>query len=87
MFAKIFDSETCGQILVLRASGTDDNPEVRVYFQPKDMGVCSMGSQFESTDSGEDAADKFFSMIDLDKAQAMVLTACGELFPNEEVGA
>lgn len=40
-FAKLFEFEDLGQVLVMLDRG-DDGPEVRLYFKPNGLGVCSV---------------------------------------------
>ncbi|HEP9000241.1 TPA: hypothetical protein VDU89_006973, partial [Pseudomonas aeruginosa] len=40
-FAKLFEFEDLGQVLVMLDRG-DDGPEVRLYFKPDGLGVCSV---------------------------------------------
>ena len=60
-FAKVFETEEAGQLMVKRDSNEEGEPEVRVYFKPKELGVCSIGLGFEDTDEGFDSADLIFS--------------------------
>jgi hypothetical protein len=52
MFAKLYETDL-GQILVKLDSG-DDGPEVRYFFQPEGLGVCSVSANFKDLD--EDTA-------------------------------
>lgn len=68
-FCKIFESEECGQILVIKDTREDDGaPSVFIKFIPEGMGVC--GPTYSFTDEDEDVAwgkvDKVFDKIDLD---------------------
>jgi len=40
MFAKLYETEDHGQILVKLDAGDVGQPEVRYYFEPKSLGVC-----------------------------------------------
>jgi len=51
MFAKLFETKKYGQILV--KIDDDDGPEVRYYFEPKGLGVCSMALSFTDDDKGD----------------------------------
>ncbi|EKF8202512.1 hypothetical protein PBR95_000485 [Pseudomonas aeruginosa] len=64
-FAKLFEFEDLGQVLVMLDRG-DDGPEVRLYFKPKGLGVCSVacsnfpGGEDEQWDHAESGfAPKF----------------------------
>ena len=59
MFCKILDCEVNGQILIKIDTNDDDKPEVRVYFEPADLGVCSIAFSFDGDDAW-DKADKAF---------------------------
>jgi len=49
MFAKIYETEV-GQILVKR-DDCDNGPEVRIYFEPEGLGVCSIAFNWKNSDS------------------------------------
>jgi hypothetical protein len=59
-FAKLFENEKLGQILVKIDCSDEDNfeAEVRVYFEPEEFGVCSTAFSFDSWDKAEEAFDK-----------------------------
>jgi len=78
MFAKIFESEIHGQLLVKIDSG-DDGPEVRTFFQPKNLGVCSLAVGFKDTDSGWDSAEELFSRVSCSDAEGTVAIAKKQL--------
>jgi hypothetical protein len=80
MFAKLFESQKYGQILVKIDSASDDDmAEVRFFFQPKDLGVCSCAICFEGSDAGWGLAEKAFEKADLAFAESIVSTAGGQL--------
>jgi hypothetical protein len=64
-FAKLFDSEKYGQILVLMTSGDLGEPAVELYFRPEGLGVCQMKLGFEDSDDGWDKADVAFERFEL----------------------
>lgn len=66
MFAKLYESNI-GQILVKLDEG-DKGPEVRFYFKPDLLGVCSLATQFDDTDSGWQKAESFFQKVDYEAA-------------------
>lgn len=72
MFAKLFETKL-GQILVKIDDG-DDSPEVRYFFEPKGLGVCSMALQFADDHEGTawDKAEYAFSETDEEVAISMV---------------
>lgn len=72
-FAKLFRFDDVGQVLV-KLDDSEDGPEVRVYFQPKGLGVCSTAFTFKPDDLEDenDKAEKAFDLIDEEKAHAIV---------------
>jgi hypothetical protein len=71
-FAKLFDTEDLGQILVKIDSGENDGAEVRYFFTPPNMGVCSIAIGFKDNLSGWDSADKAFEKVDENSAREMI---------------
>jgi hypothetical protein len=67
MFAKIYETEETGQVLMKVDQG-DEGPEVRFYFVPEGLGVCSMAMQYKDTGEGWEKADKFFEEMTEDRA-------------------
>ena len=69
MFAKLYETEETGQVLVKLDEG-EDGPEVRYYFEPKGLGVCSMAFQFKDDEEGSawDKADIAFEKADEEQA-------------------
>lgn len=76
IFAKLFHFVSIGQILV-KIDDEDNGPEVRLYFVPDGLGVCSVALTFEADETGDhwDKAQKAFDMIDSDKAESIVKNA------------
>ena len=64
MFAKIFDTEEHGQILVKKDSDTAGDPEIRTFFIPEELGVCSVALGFPDTEAGWSSLDKAFESVD-----------------------
>lgn len=63
MFAKIFGPDE-DQILVKIDTGKNQTPEVRVYFEPKGMGVCSFAYEWEDdSDESWELAEKCFNFL------------------------
>ncbi len=83
IFAKLFVLETIGQVLVKLDDG-ENGPEVRLYFQPEGLGVCSTAFNFKADESGSewDKAEKAFEMVDSDKAEKIVRGVLGTLAKN-----
>lgn len=72
MFAKIYGTDD-DQVLVKLDEG-DEGPEVRFYFTPAGLGVCSSALVFNDDDAGEawDKAEAAFANFDEQKAMAYV---------------
>lgn len=76
-FAKLFETEEYGQILVKLDSDPDDHaPEVRFYVNPPDLGVCSFAAGYPDSDEGWDAAQAYFDKCDLE----MAVSAAAKVF-------
>jgi hypothetical protein len=56
-FAKIYESDKVGQILLKHDVASEDEyeSEIRVYFQPEGQGVCSIARAFDSWEKSEKA--------------------------------
>jgi len=75
MFAKVYETEKYGQILAKIDSAETDNEsgaEVRFYFHPEGLGVCSVALFFPDTDKGWDGSDKFFLGLDREQCENIV---------------
>ena len=72
-FAKLFHFEEIGQVLVKLDDG-DEGPEVRIYFQPDGLGVCSTAFNFKEDEEQTewDKAEKAFEMVDEKTALGVV---------------
>lgn len=80
-FAKLFETEEFGQILVkLDASPDEHEPEVRFYVNPPDLGVCSFAAGYPDSDEGWDAAQACFDKCDLQ----MAVAAAAEVYKTTE---
>jgi hypothetical protein len=71
-FAKLYADEKIGQILVKLDSCESSKPEVRFFFQPENLGVCSFSLGFEDSDEGWDAADAAFDKVTQESAVELV---------------
>lgn len=69
-FAKIFESETLGQILVVKDTNDDGDPCVVVMFDPQLEGLENIKTKFGFDD--EDRRDHIFDRVDLEKAESVV---------------
>lgn len=72
-FAKLYDFDDIGQVLVKVDDG-EENAEVRIYFKPKGLGVCSVAMNFkpDGREDDWDKAQKAFAMIDERRAYDLV---------------
>lgn len=71
-FAKLFETEEYGQIVVIKCDGEDGEPSIEFKAKPNSMGVCTTRISFKDTDAGWDAQDKAFEAITEDEAKAGV---------------
>lgn len=70
-FAKIFESEKYGQLLVTKDEGSN-GPRVAVHAQPHDLGVCVIGVNFPDDQGGWDKQDAHFDRMDLEIAETQI---------------
>ncbi|MCK1825986.1 hypothetical protein MX655_10575 [Pseudomonas aeruginosa] len=86
-FAKLFEFEDLGQVLVMLDRG-DDGPEVRLYFKPDGLGVCSVACSNFPGDEDEqwDYAEKGFATVDSEGAHKIVAWADAAKSPNTSPG-
>lgn len=72
-FAKLFQFEKIGQVLVKLDDG-DEGPEVRIYFQPENLGICSTAFNFKEDEKGTEweKAESAFKMVDEKTAEGVV---------------
>ncbi len=73
MFAKLYGNDE-NQILVkLGEDPENGNPEVRIYFQPQDLGVCSLALSWnDNSDESWGKAEKSFLEMNETKAIAAI---------------
>lgn len=82
MFAKLFGTDS-DQVLVKIDANGEGCPEVRVFFSPEGLGVCSCALQWDDdTDASWGKAEAAFTQIDEEKARGMVASACREFGVN-----
>ena len=71
-FAKLY-GDGDDQILVKLDECLDGGqPEVRFYFQPPELGVCSLAIKFEDSDAGWDEAETAFAAVTQESAREVV---------------
>lgn len=85
MFAKLYETEEYGQLLVkLDNDGDEGGAEVRIYFQPEGYGVCSTAFDFSSDEnSGWGKAKAIFNAIDIDQCKEIIDKSFAELLKNK----
>lgn len=59
MFAKLYTTKV-GQVLIKMDTGETHEPEVRFYFEPENLGVCSIAYKFKDTEHGWKDCQKLF---------------------------
>ena len=77
-FCKLFETEV-GQILVKADTSEDGEPEVRFYFSPKGLGICSMALTFNDTDEGWANQESAFEKITEESALGVVIGVIKDL--------
>ena len=78
-FAKLYETEV-GQILVKQDEG-EEGPEVRLYFTPKNLGVCSIGLTWKEheIDAQYEKSDAAFKAMTRETAINLVSDAINTL--------
>jgi len=71
MFAKLYETDV-GQVLVKFDNDDESRPEVRFYFEPETLSVCSIAYAFKDNDTGWDKAESIFKDITEEKALNIV---------------
>ena len=70
-FAKLFERDGRQVLVKVDQSEGDLKPEVRFFFKPKGLGVCSAAVEYkDDSEKSWNSADKFFDSIDEEKAFA-----------------
>lgn len=82
-FAKLFETEDMGQILVMVGQSHECMPEVRTWVQPAGLAPCSIAIGFDDSVEGERLANDLFEAIDTATARrtatAIIDAANGKL--------
>ncbi len=74
MFAKLFETEDLGQLLVVRQTNDVSDPEMRAYCEPPGLGVCSVAVAWKDTEEGWNQQEATFAKCD--EAMARKMTEC-----------
>jgi len=76
-FAKMFDTNI-GQIVVIAQDTKAGDPELRFFFKPGALSVCTVALSFPG-DGGEEERDVAFDITDAERAQQVVTGVLDEL--------
>lgn len=79
-FAKLYEYEDIGQVLVMLDTNDDGDPSLNVYFNPEDMGVCCLAASFEDSEKGWEAAEHRFETYTSDMAHEIAKNALPKEF-------
>lgn len=74
-FAKLFGSGQTQLLIKIDRNEETDEPEVRAFFQPEDLGVCSFAARYTDDDAGWDKAEAWFESLDEAKAREWIKSA------------
>lgn len=74
MFAKLYGPPEDQVVVQLRRNDTGD-PEVKCYFKPRGLGVCSKASSFSIGPHGESAAKAAFGQVSDEGARIFISDA------------
>ena len=87
-FAKLFDTKRFGQICVISSDDNDESkPEIRLYFKPEDMGICSQAIIFEDTEECYQNRDKAFNLMKEEVAELLIEKVYTGFFDLQEKSA
>jgi len=67
-FAKLFESEAHGQILVVLQRGELGNPELQWSIKPEGFDVCTVNFTYQDTDAAWDTAQELLDNFTLEDA-------------------
>jgi len=71
MFAKLFATEDRGQLLVVRQTNAEGEPEMRVYCEPEGLGVCSVALAWDDDEKGWDLQEACFKRYTEESARKL----------------
>ena len=82
MFAKLYPAEELGQVLVKIDANEKGGIEVRYFFEPKGLGVCSVALEFIDDEDGSawDKAEAAFNNVDEESAVQFVKKIAQHIF-------
>lgn len=71
-FAKLFESEKHGQLVVIKQTDDDGSPEIRLFVLPDGLGVCSVAVGFkDDSEQSCDACEEIFEQFDMEAAESV----------------
>jgi len=79
MFAKLYDTDKNGQILVKADMNEEGGPEIRFYFKPEELGVCSVAMAFNDNDKGWAEQERVFMEMTEEYASRIVAAAQSDM--------
>lgn len=71
MFAKTFNSESYGQVLITKKENDDGDPALVCTVEPDGFGLCELSMAYRPTDKGYETRDSTFETVDLKLAEMM----------------
>jgi len=72
-FFRTFET-SLGDVLVMRQDNDEGGPEIRYYFEPETLGLCSIAVCFDEDDY--EIRDSQFDKIDLAQAELAAKEIC-----------
>jgi len=78
-FAKIFNSDVFGQVLVVADQDGEGKPSIEFSFMPKGLGVCSAQFHYNQDDEGLNKRDERFKEIKMKDCHDFCHAMCNEL--------
>lgn len=66
-FAKIFETEKHGQILVMMDTDKESRPQIKFIYIPTGPGICSTAIGFDDTDTSWNEVKKVFNKFDTEE--------------------
>ena len=78
-FAKLYENEEVGQILVELNSDDKEKPTVTIKFIPEGLGVCAVAAGYQDSDIGWGKAEEFFNSLSEIEAVKFVKNALTQI--------
>lgn len=71
-FAKIFDNTKYGQVLVKLDTNDEHQPEIRFFFHPDQLDVCSMAILFKNEETCDENSERAFLELTEEKVEKAI---------------